>query len=934
MMGSTWGGCLAVVLVLSLSTACEQDPFRCGVTVGTETAVCDGPGEVCVCQTQRCATADAETCPDSGFRWTRADSSDADDENHCLSAEQTMTRLPAGASGNAAMCPGETGRPIECGLTDGITCLPGEECVCSTNRCARRDDQCLSEGSRHRYVDSGMCVAGDDDLPSALAPRTAGTTIPGLCTAAVRCGRAGATSCLPGETCVCQSGRCARPDPCASGLKYVDGLQECVESSHAAAETLAPVTDEVTMQCPSHLPCGLRGEVPCRSGEICVCATNRCARASTDDACTSTGARWTYIDDNSCVAPEVSGEAGLLNYPRGAGESGVCPPSPCNGIDNNCLVGETCICTSGRCARNGDASCIAAELRYVDRGLECVPESDFPETYIATNTGEPVATCALAPSCGLSAGMICANDEVCICTTNRCARPATDESCTSTGARWAYVDDNTCVSAEVSGTAALVDFPLGDGEDGVCPATPCNGTSNTCLSGETCVCHSGRCAREGVTCGGQLQYVDRGIECVPASDYPQTYVATTPDVCALAAPCGVPGGTDCGTSQVCVCGTNRCAVADDTCLVEGSRHRYADDRTCVSANPDELLVEPSELCGAAPCNGASNTCAAGETCLCATGDCARHDETCVSDGSRLRIVHGACVDASTAAFSAAAPNVCAPRRACGVIGDFGCLDGEVCDCLTGGCLLPDDVCPTSRHRTIEGECLEEAADLSGILTDNTTSCAERAHCGRSGDVACNASEVCVCTTNRCARMDDTCVPESRLRDTATNDCVSTSDAAAAVSANQACAELGCGVRGGAACAVGEFCLCGGNQCAVLDDTCESRFRLLDGACAESGGVRDGVLPVTAAEPVPLCGPPEVFPDQCGVSNGSACDGGDLCVCGAPYRDCAYLEPACSDAGYAWRSSGGCVMGLTQEEIESSELDDAGVCIAPATGESL
>lgn len=788
-MGWILRGWVVAILGLSLLTSCGQDPFECGVAVGSVRTLCDRPGEFCVCQTRRCAAPDEECSDGSGFGYTRG--------GDCVSADHFGTRLPVGVTGDAALCPGETGRPVECGLTEGITCLAGEECVCSTNRCARRDDLCVLQGSRYRYVESGVCVEPGDDEPQRLASKDDGTTIAGLCSAAVRCGRPGATPCLPGETCVCQVGRCARPDSCSSRLRFVDGEQECVGSNVAAPETLAPVTEEVAMECAGVLPCGLPGRIDCRDGEICVCATNRCARASTDEACTSTGARWAYVDDSECVAPEVSRMAGLLDYPLDEGESGVCPAIPCSGTTNNCLFGETCVCNSGRCARSGDTSC-DAELRYVDGGLECVPGTDFPETYVAANAGGEVALCALAP------------------------------------------------------------------------------------------------------------------------------------------PCGVSGGMPCGTSQVCVCGDHRCAVEDDSCLMEGSRYRHVDDDTCVPSpltDPDGLLGAPEMLCGAPPCNGAANTCPPGETCLCATGECAHEDESCVPDGSRLRVVGGNCATAPAAAFIAATPDLCEPRRRCGLAGAFGCLASEVCNCLTGACLLPDDDCPDTGYRAVAGSCLDEDADLSGILADRALSCTERQQCGRSGDPPCDASDVCVCATGRCAEADDSCVPESRLRETVTGDCVSTDDAMTVVSADRVCAEIGCGARGGTSCAVGEFCLCGGHQCAVLDDACESRFRLLGGACAESAGVRDGVLAVTDPVHPPLCDSPDVLPTECGTTSGAVCDGADVCVCGAPYRDCAYLEPACSATGYAWRGTGGCVIGLTREEIESSEVDADGACVPPSTGAS-
>ncbi len=190
---------------------------------------------------------------------------------------------------------------------------------------------------------------------------------------------------VPGQTCVCNTNRCGAPDKgCPSGLRYVFGDKDCVNSTDAPGIFQG---DAAHGFCPGEAPappCGRPQGTACVSTQVCVCATEQCAAPEPGGDCQS---GYAYAKDSSCVEPENVRPEQLL-FPGDSAANGLCPqyqpamrqcgvsvsgasPVPCD-------KGTVCVCASDRfqCAyrssgcANGyawkqDAGCVTDVAREI-----------------------------------------------------------------------------------------------------------------------------------------------------------------------------------------------------------------------------------------------------------------------------------------------------------------------------------------------------------------------------------------------------------------------------------------------------------------------------------------------------------------------------------------------------------------------------------------
>ena len=176
-------------------------------------------------------------------------------------------------------------------------------------------------------------------------------------------------------------------------------------------------------------------------------------------------------------------------------------------------TGETCICSTNRCAEPVSKNECESEFRYVfgpqeDEKGECVELGDERPRIPEGVTGDSAFCPGEGPrqaGCGRPGTTACLSTEVCICSTERCAVVET-EACD----RYRYVDTGECVEPVRDD---LILYPSefsgeddGDGTHGHCPQyappRPQCGTSRgadgitSCEEGEVCICLNGirRCA--------------------------------------------------------------------------------------------------------------------------------------------------------------------------------------------------------------------------------------------------------------------------------------------------------------------------------------------------------------------------------------------------------------------------------------------------------
>ena len=541
-------------------------------------------------------------------------------------------------------------------------------------------------------------------------------------------------------------------------------------------------------------------------------------------------------------------------------------PTRCTGAT------EVCLCSERRCAETAPETCPISGYQYVfseRKNEECVPPEVLAGPVISGNVAGNAALCpdqaSIPPRCGVRiSGQVatCPGNQTCLCSLNLCASFERTEGC-ETG--WRRAVDGTCLDI------AQVDVNIRPGDSGLCPG----------------------------------------------ADAPAPRVA-----------CGRPNLVglieDCPDDQTCICGTNRCAIADAAACPD-TRFRYAPDAPddpaeCVpvdDANGER--VEAGACADFRPDRIACGTEAAGpdcpdanQRCVCATGFCAEPVAAEMCPDTQLAYVGaGECVTA-TEQPTAIDDGLCAPQ--CGVLASDGrivqCPFGTcVCGETAGQCTVDDATCPTGAAFVADNQCLTYTATAVAQVLSSGGLCPavpEDRVCGvgtEDGRLAqCAADEACLCEggVGRCARAEATCpngrafMPTNRCAP-ADGDGLTTVRGllceGAATPPPVTCGDLDPSGRV-RACLPDEQCICRptGGMCATAEPTCPFGFaNANDGTCIALS-TTDFTRPVGADA---LCPPRPPAALSCGLDAANECPGDLQCGCrGDATGVCVLAQAAC------------------------------------------
>ena len=511
-----------------------------------------------------------------------------------------------------------------------------------------------------------------------------------------------------------------------------------------------------------------------------------------------------------------------------------------------------------------------------------MPPTAFESPVVSGNVTGPAALCpdqaSIPPTCGVQvSGQVasCAGNQTCLCDLNLCATFERTDDC-PTG--WRRAVDGACLDL------TDVNPNLRPSSDGLCPGA--------------------RLPSPQIQCGrpNQVGLIE-----------------------------------DCPEDQTCICGTNRCAIADATAC-PATRFRYAPeapgaDAECVAvddANGERIIEGACTEFRPAPI-----ACGTEETgpdcpdpnqrCVCATGLCAEAAPapTCAQTGLRY-VGSGECV-AENQQPTVIDDGLCAP--ACGV----AAADGRIVQCPFGNCIctdaggrcaVTDATCPTTTAFVDTNICLAYTASAAAQTLTTGAVCPavfeDRACGGPSSDgrlARCAAGETCVCEggVGRCARAEATC-PAGRAF-APTNRCAPgdggaiTSVVGLLCPGATAAPPLSCGELDGTGrirtCRPDEQCICraGGGTCAAAEPACPFGFaNANDGACVALSDT-DFTRPVAADA---LCPPLAPTPIACGVAAETECAGELRCGCSGSQTGVCVIEQAACPSGLAEAATLRCI----------------------------
>jgi hypothetical protein len=211
-----------------------------------------------------------------------------------------------------------------------------------------------------------------------------------------------------------------------------------------------------------------------RSGEVCICATNQCARF--EPSC-PTSYEYVFTDgDQECVGSQELLTA--LDQNLAEGEGTYCPgqvarPPACGVLKDGkalaCAASEVCLCGEKQCA-HAQSSC-ASGWEWSFAGT-CVPApvdlaTEVPDRFSGLCRDQLPPTGLYPDDCGKArpdgSAILCGANQACVCKTTSCAAP--DPSCSAAGeVGLRYVASEQCVT-DITNVAS--DYP--DPENGFCP---------------------------------------------------------------------------------------------------------------------------------------------------------------------------------------------------------------------------------------------------------------------------------------------------------------------------------------------------------------------------------------------------------------------------------------------------------------------------------
>ena len=592
----------------------------------------------------------------------------------CLTKCATNADCASGFVCNGTIC-GKKATGVSC--TTAAECASGycEQGTCCNTGCAGTCVACNLMGT------VGTCTprpAGTTPNPASQCVAAAASTCgnDGTCDGAGACRKFAAGTVCAAATCTASTltsartcdgaGACRTATSSACDPFLCGANSACSTTCSTSADCVSPNTC-MTMSCgkkPNGATCTMANE--CNSN---VCAQGVCCNA----ACTGT-----------CKSCAVIGSVGsCTNVPSGQ------VPTPATQCTD---AGATSCGNDGTC--NGNGAC----RNYVS-GTQCAPGSCATSTYTPPRLCNGTGMCAAATSTSCLPYTCDATAKVCktSCTVN--------SDCTSPN----VCNGGTC-SKKALGVACTTAAECNSGfcAQGVCCATACTGTCQSCaLGGSAGTCTSvptgqaptpaTQCMDAGVaTCGtnglcngsGACQLYANGTVCVTGNCTGSTLTpARTCD-----------GAGVCRTVTSSLCDPYACDTANKVCKTTCSvTTDCASPNTCIGTS-----------CGSKP-NG--STCGSGSECnsgICAQGVCCSTTCTGTCRSCALTASLGTCA-AATAGTDPLNQCTMAAASTCGL--DGFCDGSGACRRYASG-----TQCATA---TCTGNTLTPAATCNGTGTCNT-----------------------------------------------------------------------------------------------------------------------------------------------------------------------------------------------------------------------
>jgi hypothetical protein len=712
--------------------------------------------------------------------------------------------------------------------TNGQPCSAASECLsknCVDNVCC---DQACTGACRSCALLSAlgtctMLAAGADDTRMTCQTQAASTCgTDGKCDGAGGCRRykmgtvCAAEHCennkyTPESTCSA-TGTCGAPDA-ISCVPFACNGSKCFGSCSADAN--------------------------CSTGNVCT--ANSCGKKPNGAFCSAgTECASTICAQGICCATPCTGACKSCAL---SGTMGACTNVPTNSPD----PAMTCVDHAGTCGTNG--RCAAGACQVYGQGTPCgaatCPAGDVTLT--------PASTCDGAGACVTPPASSC--------------RPF---KCGSGACKSICVDDNDCASPNVcqNGSCGLrpdgascslpTDCQHGNCAQGVCCATACNGSCQSCAQ----VGSLGTC--KPIPAGG----VDPKGQCMTSS----------------ASTCGMTGVCDgAGGCQLYSAGT-QCAAP--TCPTSATTATLA--RTCDGSGTCRPATTQS--CGAYACNGTTCNAVCGSDSDCSPGNVCNAGSCGLKRLGQLCAMGTECDSGHCTEGVCCALDSCGNCQSCNVAGLGGTCHPVGADEMEphGGC-TPSPPCGFTGKCDGNGACRNAPASTSC----GTATCSGSTFTGVGN---CDGAGTCVQPTTGCAPfMCGTGSCRTMCGDN--TECVSgftcMSNTCTNLKANGAVCTLGIECFSGH-CTEGYCCdsvACGScNSCAVPNFV---------GAChaVTAGG----------ADPVGICMRMDV--STCGT-NGT-CDGAGHCATYAVGTACA--ATTCSGStltAFACNSTGQCAPAMT------------------------
>ncbi len=643
------------------------------------------------------------------------------------------------------VCDGSGG----CGEPNGQTCTLNSDCasgacadgMCCDQACDRACESCVA----------GVCTGqfGGEDLDF-------GCTDPAFCNGGAICESGTTESC--GQDSDCDSNYCVMGTSNRCCEELCDGpCQRCdIPGNVGLCATI--VDDENPGRCDGDDWCNPDAScVPklsssCDDDSDCAdrffCDNNQCAAAAAPGAACDRDRQCSdgnCVDDFCCDSPCDQG----CQQCNAAGQEGSCRPVA-NGTDPKNACGTTETCADGICRSVPGTSCTGPS--------DCASGQCEDDVCCDQRCDGPCEHCNLAGTKGTCTTQ---TDT----TTDQCQLPNT---CDDVGACKRDLA-NPCLGPD--------DCASGNCVDGVCCASACTGSCETCDGQTPGHCtqvtgtdNPGRCD-VGVwcdttgTCGPP-----GGSSCVGGVDCPAGFHCDAAAVCQP----DIPLGADCDSDVQCqsgqcvdgVCCSTACDGLCERCDVEPATG------FCYPSAGDD----PDAECGSdAVCNGAGGCISAlGTGCntdsecgsgLCVDGTCC--ESLCDGPCEACDNAQGACLP-----IESGEDDLCSGFFACGALGQCLKKTGQVCttldECLSGFCVgtnIPgvgvccdtacDQICQTCTDNTL-GECSPQTNDEHRDFCDGVnwcddsgncmpkvgSSCSDMGDCPSEGEYFCGAGGTC------------------------------------------------------------------------------------------------------------------------------------------------------------------------------------------------